>query len=108
LARIQGRPLSPIQLREVAARLAYGNTLLANRPVFSTERDGDSRISIRSQPPAPGPLADLDRTELGGLIAYSCGQLLDPKRQETEEVLRRVRKGEAQFLFHDDGTFIQD
>jgi len=108
LAGISGS-LSSIQLREVAARLAYGNKLLRNRPQFWTEADGDSRLSIRARPPAPGNGGDVDREELGQLIAFSCGSLLlHSKTPDAEEKLRQLQRGEIQFLYHDDGTFIRD
>lgn len=107
LSGISG-PLSAIQLREVAARLAYGNQLLKHRPVFWTEADGDA-LSIRAKPPASGDRDEVNSEELGRLIAFSCGPLLlNSKTPGAEEKLRQLERGKIQFLYDDDGTFIRD
>lgn len=107
LAGISG-PLSAIQLREVAARLAYGNSLLKNRPLFWTEADADS-LRIRARPPASRDLDEVDRSELCQLIAFSCGPLLlRSKTPCAEEKLGQLQRGEIQFLYYADGTFIRD
>ncbi len=46
LSRISG-PISSIQLREIAARLAYGNTLLISRPSFWSELEPGGNLMIR-------------------------------------------------------------
>lgn len=106
LSYISG-PMSSIQLREVAARLAYGNKSLTNRPVFWSELERERILTIRSRPPASGECGEVDKAELGHLIAFSCGPLL--KRSSTpepEEKIRQLQRGEIQFLYRDDGSFI--
>lgn len=55
LSRISG-PLSAIQLREIAARMAYGNTLLKSRPQFWTEWKHQKRLTtpLWNSPTGPG------------------------------------------------------
>ncbi len=108
LSGISG-PMSAIQLREVAARLAYGNKLLTNRPNFWSELERDEILAIRSRPPVPGELGEIDSAELGHLIAFSCGPLLmNSHTPEPEEKIRQLQRGEIQFIYHDDGSFIRD
>ena len=98
LSHISG-PLSAIQLREVAARLAYGNKLLANRPAFWSELERDEILTMRSRPPAPGERGKVDRAELGHIIAFSCGPLImNSNTPEPEEKIRRLQRGEIQSL----------
>ncbi len=101
-------PLSGVQLREIAARLAYGNTLLARRPKFWSElHEGDLRI--RALPANPWPISDVDRAALGRILAGACGPLL--KNSQTPDIERKMEqlsRGEIQFLYHDDGSFISD
>jgi hypothetical protein len=101
-------PLSGIQLREVAARLAYGNTLMRNRPKFWSELDrGD--LTIRSLPANPWPIPAIDRAELGNILVGACGSLLRNSRTpDVENKISQILRGEIQFLYHDDGSFISD
>lgn len=108
LSGISG-PMSAIQLREVAARLAYGNKLLTNRPNFWSELERDEILTIRSRPPVPGERGEIDRAELGHLIAHSCGPLLmNSHTPDPEEKIRQLQRGEIQLIYHDDGSFIRD
>lgn len=100
-------PLSSIQLREVAARLAYGNTLLSRRPTFWSELDRDN-LTIRALPCDPRPIRTIDRLELGTLLVEACGPLLRRSRTpDVERKLEQLGRGEIQFLYHDDGSFIE-
>jgi hypothetical protein len=104
-SRISG-PLSSIQLREVAARLAYGNTLLGNRPHFWSELDRGN-LTIRSQPANPWPMSPINRVELGEILVAACAPLLRKSQTpEIEEKIFRLAKVEVQFLYNDDGSFI--
>jgi hypothetical protein len=98
-------PLSGIQLREVAARMAYGNTLIANRPKFWSElHRGD--LTIRSRPANPWPIPEIDRTKLGSILVGACGSLLRNSRTpDVETKIGQLGRGEIQFLYHDDGSF---
>lgn len=108
LSHISG-PMSAIQLREVAARLAYGNKLLTNRPAFWSELEREGILTIWSRLPASGEHGEVDKTELGHLIAFSCGSLLmSSNTPEPEEKILQLQRGEIQFLYRDDGSFIQD
>lgn len=100
-------PISSIQLREVAARLAYGNKLLKSRPKFWSELEFGGKLTIRSSPPSVLEVGDVDRTELGELIAFSCGPLLENSEAPGVGLkLQQLNNGEIQFLYHDDGSFI--
>ena len=99
-------PLSSIQLREVAARLAYGNTLMAHRPKFWSELHRCD-LTIRSLPANPWPIPETDHTELGNILFGACGSLLRNSRTPgVDKKMDQLRRGEIQFLYHDDGSFI--
>lgn len=101
-------PLSPIQLREVAARLAYGNTLLHQRPRFWSELH-EGTLTIRSMPANPWPIPPVNRTDLGAILVGACEPLL--RRSQTPDIEKKIDQlggGEIQFLYHDDGSFIVD
>jgi hypothetical protein len=106
LSRISG-PLNAIQLREVAARLAYGNELLRTRPQFWTEIDGEE-LRIRAACPKSWQRGEIARANLGEVMAFACGPLLlQSKTPQTREKLEQLKRGEIQFLYHDDGSFIE-
>jgi hypothetical protein len=107
LSGISG-PLSSIQLREVAARLAYGNKLIVNSPQFWSEIEGTENLAIRSRVPYPGPHHPIDREELGDIIAFSCRPLLlNSDTPNIGELMAQLKRGEINFLYHDDGSFIR-
>jgi hypothetical protein len=106
LSHISG-PISSIQLREIAAHFAYGNSLLVDRPTFWSELGPDGRLTIRSSPPIYHGFHDFNRAELGKLLAYNCAPFLrESCTPDVEKQIERLARGEIQFLYHDDGTFI--
>jgi hypothetical protein len=108
LSHITG-PISSIQLREIAARLAYGNTLLVSRPSFWSELAPGGNLTIRSSSPISHEIHDVDRADLGRVIAYACAPLLRKSRTPDVELkIEQLARGEIQFLYHDDGSFISE
>lgn len=108
LSHISG-PISSIQLREIAARLAYGNTLLVSRPNFWSELERGETLTIRSSPPSSRETHDVDVAELGQLIGFSCAPLLrNSSTPNVEAKIDQLVRGEIQFLYHDDGSFISE
>jgi hypothetical protein len=106
LSHITG-PISSIQLREIAARFAYGNTLLVGRPTFWSDLEPGGRLTIRSSPPTSDGIHDVNQADLGKLIAYACAPLLRQSSiPDVEKHIEQLTRGEIQFLYHDDGTFI--
>jgi hypothetical protein len=108
LSRISG-PLSAIQLREVAARAAYGNHLLKSRPIFWSEFKAQKRLTLHSAVPERMQVGRVNRKSLGRRLAFACGPLL--LRSHTPDkyaMFERLQRAEVQFLYHDDGTFIAD
>lgn len=100
-------PISSIQLREIAARLAYGNTLLVSRPRFWSELDPADNLTIKSSPPPLREIHKVDRVELGQLIAFSCAPLLrNSSTHDVELKIEQLACGDIHFIYHDDGTFI--
>jgi hypothetical protein len=108
LSGISG-PLSGIQLREIGARLAYGNELLTNRPTFWSELAHEQALTIRSSVPDFGDVPPIDRLALGRLMAHACGPLLlNSATPDAREKVKQLERGETQFLYRDDDSFIAD
>jgi hypothetical protein len=106
LSRIDG-PLSPVQLREVLAHLAYANLRLAKRPSFLTD--------FSTQPPrirAIRPEFELQEhePEVLGRIIYSCtSHYLDRMLNSDIEMIREgVKAGNYTFLYDNEGKFIRN
>jgi hypothetical protein len=109
LSRISGPlgPLSSIQLREIAARLAYVNSRLNRRPDFFSELAYEQDLTIRLRLPRPEKIEAGDRLEQGRLLDYLCSPHL-PLTPNFEERIRQLQRDEVQFLYHDDGSFIEN
>ena len=108
LSHISG-PLSSIQLREVAAHLAYGNKRLVSRPWFWTELAHEKTVTIRSGAPSQLEFRDVDLSELGELIAFSCAPLMrNSQMPNLDEAIEYIKLGKAQFLYRADGSFISN
>ncbi|MEK6304516.1 MAG: hypothetical protein AABO41_27835 [Acidobacteriota bacterium] len=102
-------PLSNIQLREVAARAAYGNELLLSRPTIWTELHPNGDLFMKCDLPDAPRYGEVDRAALGALLEYSCAPRL--RRSLTpnkEEIIARLARGEATFIYDNEGAFIMD
>jgi hypothetical protein len=100
-------PLVDIQLREIAARAAYGNELLVSRPTFRTELHAERDLLMKCNHPETPQYGEADKLALGALLDHSCAdrirQSLTPNK---EEMLSRLSKGELTFLYDDAGDFL--
>jgi hypothetical protein len=107
LSKITG-PLSPIQLREVMARLAHTNTLIRSRPQFWTEiNDGKPRISATVSATietTPG-----DPRDFGSLMYRACAELIrSDVYPDRDKILEHIKEGRWTFLFDSNGNFLTD
>jgi hypothetical protein len=105
--RITGA-LSPLQLREVLAHLAYINSTLKERPLFATEvkPDGESRI-VAFLPPA----VELEplQADFGEIFYAATFNIVEKLSQpNAPAMLEAIRKGQWRFLFDDEGNFIEE
>lgn len=108
LSGIEG-PLSDIQLREIAARVAFGNTLLTRRPKFWSELHPDQSLKICALPPlSHGPLPTYNHADVGAILVAACEPLL--RRSQTADVdgiLERLARNEVGFVYNEE-KFIKD
>jgi hypothetical protein len=103
--RIKG-PLSPLQIREVMARLAYLNLLIEVRPSFHSDfRDGHYVISASR--PNTINVGEWEPEEYGRVLSFACSDLLNlHKNPDMETIKEYVRAGRYTFLFDQNGDFI--
>jgi len=110
LEKISG-PLSPIQLREIMARLAYINLKLRERPIFYPEfdlKEGLYRMSVHTS--SMVALDNYQQSEFG-IILYSCCKNVISNLPNSDSYKKRLedqaKKGYT-FLFDAQEHFIAD
>jgi hypothetical protein len=109
LDKVRG-PLSPLQLREIAARLAAINIHVRERPAFSSEFDFESeKYEIVARRPSEcwldGPVMDTT----GKIMHLICRDMLAPMpAREMEELVEQIKTGRYTFLVDKDGNFPHD
>lgn len=107
LPRISG-PLSPLQIREVMARLGYLNLLIKERPLFQSEFDGP-KYRISGTHPAAIELDEWNPEAYGRVLHHACAGHLDRcTNPDIEEIRKYVREGRYTFLFDQNGSFIKE
>lgn len=108
LAKCNG-PVSDLQLREIAAELAFLNLHIKDRPQFRTYFDLENEkhwiVAVRPQL----ELVELNRAIRGGLLHQVLQPAL-PRIQKPgltqEQILEEVMSGRLSLLFDDNGQFI--
>ena len=107
LSKIAG-PLSPVQIREVLARIAYTRSLVANGPkFFTTVKDASLKISAKI--PKFVETEEGDPNRYAAILNRACGEFLERSDFENKEfVLQNVRQGRWTFLFDENGRFLTD
>lgn len=101
-----GGALSPLQLREIAARLAALNITLVDRPSFSTEIDLLSeRCEILAHRPDGVRFGEHHDDVLGRIMLGICRELVQGGIG-AQETLRNVETGRYTFLVDGTGKFI--
>ncbi len=100
-------PLSPIQLREILARLGYLNTLIKERPKFFSDiHQGEYRISVETPPDVE--IDACDASVLGEMIFSACKQFLKfMVCHDPAELERNIKSGRWTFIVDADGKFIE-
>ena len=106
LQRLSGG-MSPLQLREVAAHLAFINLNLKKRPEFFTMVDlyrEQHLMSVKS--PNFIELDDYEKSEFGEILNFCCKNFLSACNDENiEQIKRKVKQGKLTFLFDEHGNF---
>ncbi|SEL27233.1 hypothetical protein [Nitrosovibrio tenuis] len=108
LQKING-PLSPLQTREVFARLSYINLKLKNRPQFFSDFNHPAGYRIIGTRHSHVALLDPRNEEFGQIFYYATSQILAFMENENkEQIEEHVRNGNYTFLFDREGHFIKD
>jgi hypothetical protein len=100
--------LSPIQLREIFARISFANVILKERPTFYTEVDlRRGRVRIRAKLPRALKINPYDETDFGSLLERCCGPLLaDTDEPRVKFMREQMKLGRYTFTFDESGAFI--
>jgi hypothetical protein len=107
LDKIRG-PLSPLQLREIAARFAAINIHLADRPRFSSELNFlTEEYKIVAHRAAEWHLGERQDQIQGNLMYHVCESLV-PIGPEREQTLQNLKTGRYTFIVDIDGNFLHD
>lgn len=105
--RLQGA-LSPLQIREVMARLGYLNLLIKKRPRFYSEFHGRS-YRISATYPDSIEVEKWDSEAYGSVFYNACAaHLASCKNADIEDIKEHVRNGRYTFLFDRNGDFIKE
>jgi hypothetical protein len=105
LHRKIGGPLSPLQLRELAATRASINLQVEPRTCFFSQIDAlAENYNIQAERPDEVHISDWDH-ELYGRIMYALTEEMLKAMGNGEEILSFVKSGRCTFLTTSDGTF---
>jgi hypothetical protein len=104
-------PLSPLQLREIAVRMAVQNLLLEERPVFSSELDleREEYTIVAHRPPDirfVGPTAENEEL-FGRMMQHHCGPMI-PEGLEKAYIMEQMGAGHYTYLLDEQGEFRAD
>jgi hypothetical protein len=103
LERVKGE-LTPIQLREIMAQIAYCNASLDQRPTFSTTTTRYGECEIVASVPKRPTVCEPGEGVRGSLLEYCLDHLLRGVANE-EWVRARIREARYSFVFNEDGSF---
>jgi hypothetical protein len=104
-------PLSPLQLREIAVRMAVQNLLLEKRPFFSSEMDlqHEECAIVAHRPPDirfVEPTAENEEL-FGQMMQHHCGSMI-PEGPEKDYIMEQMGAGHYTFLLDERGEFRAD
>jgi hypothetical protein len=101
-------PLSPLQLRELAVRLAFVNLNLKKRPRFHSELDMENeRYRITCTAPSVVALRKTNDSDFGALMYFYCKGFLSASSTDPS-IVDHVKSGKWTFLFDSNEQFIAD
>lgn len=102
--------LSPIQLREILAHLAFINLNLKERPTFYSKTDFQrEHYEILANVPEQIAINNYDRGDFGAILDYCTKGYLDQDANpEIEFIKQQVKQGKYTFLVDEKNSFISD
>ena len=103
--------LSPLQLREIAVRMAVHNLLLEERPSFSSEMDlqHEECAIVAHRPPDirfVEPTAENEKL-FGQMMQHHCGPMI-AEGPEKDHIMEEMGAGHYTFLLDEHGEFLAD
>jgi hypothetical protein len=102
--------LSPLQIREIFARLTYIVSKIKSPHLFRSGITDDSpqKYIISAEIPDTYELEKNNLEELGKFIYHYCEQYIPQNIQDYDTLIERLKKGETTLLFDDNDNFISD
>jgi hypothetical protein len=101
-------PLSPLQLRELAVRIAFINIHLLDRPRFGSSLDIlTEQYEITGERPAEIKVGDWKDETLGAMMHHICENAIIEHDQKPH-ILENIKTGRYSFIFDDKGNFSAD
>jgi hypothetical protein len=102
--------LSPIQLREILAHLAFINLNLKERPKFYSKTDlKREHYKISANVPEQIAIDNYEQSDFGVILDYCCKGYLDQDANpEIEFIKQQVKQGKYTFLVDEKNRFISD
>lgn len=104
-------PLSPLQLREIAVRMAVQNLLIEERPFFSSEMNlqlEECAILGHRPPDVRFVEPTAENEELfGRMMQHHCGPMIS-EGPEKDYIMEQMGAGHYTFLLDEDGEFRAD
>ncbi len=100
--------LSPIQLREIFGRLAFGNIYLQERPSFFSDVNIKSgKIKISAYSPSKTSIGKYDPEEFGALLYFCCRDFFPSESTDQNNyILQNLKLGKYTFLIDENEKFI--
>jgi hypothetical protein len=101
--------LSPVQLREVHANLAYLNLGLQSRPTFATRLRNGTQLTMMAHRPKVIEFKKHHSPSYGQLLYRNCEPYINASADSKNLRLRKmVKRGKLSFIFDSKGQFIRN
>ncbi len=102
--------LSPLQLKEILAHLAFINLHLKERPSFYSEYDlKQGHYKILADHPNQIAMDNYNQSDFGAILYYCCKSLLDQcANPDIEFIKEQVRQGQYTFLVDSENRFLSN
>jgi hypothetical protein len=102
-------PLSPLQIREIFARLVYVNMNLKERPTYYSEFNDKNECFIKAKLPNKIELLEPLQYKFGDIFSFMCSRIIEESSFEDKEyVAQKIIEGVWTFLFNEKGEFIKN
>ncbi|GIU01538.1 hypothetical protein TSL6_20440 [Sulfurovum sp. TSL6] len=107
LDKVAGNNITPIQAREILARIGFANFILKERPVYHTMTDPDNGSTmILGDVPDNIEMLDHENEDFGMLFYQTTKGLLEHMVVDNiSDVKQEVKEGLTTFLVDEDGQF---